>query len=123
MDYCHLRGENLHAEILAMGHITWVYVPGHAGASVNVEADRLAAKETNHTPLELLHTDVKLWSQQRAKHQFTDDNCGTYEGSIIPSPKQYNMVSPAAARLGDHVDGDSIKSPLGTSAVPLSITY
>jgi ribonuclease HI len=67
-------------KIPTMDHVIWTYVPGHAGVSVNEEADHLAAQETNCTPLELFHSDVKLWSEQQAKQRVIDDNLGTYEG-------------------------------------------
>ena len=56
-------------DIPAMGSIIWVYVPGHAGVGINVEADRLAAASTQRMPLQLYSTDINLlatWQNQQA---------------------------------------------------------
>ena len=38
------------SEALVMSRIVWVYVPGHAGVTINEEADRLAAAATDTSP-------------------------------------------------------------------------
>ena len=54
-----------------MSRIVWVYVPGHAGVTINEEADRLAAAATDTSPLSLYHFDIQLIGQHHAKARMT----------------------------------------------------
>ena len=51
--------------------VFWVHVPGHAGVTINEEADRLAGLSDSPTPLELYPPDLKLMAAYSAK----EDTC------------------------------------------------
>ena len=54
-----------------MHRIVWVYVPGHAGVTINEVADRLAAAATETSPLHLYHSDIQLLGQHQTKASTT----------------------------------------------------
>ena len=60
----------------AMGRIIWTYVPGHAGVSVNEEADHLASAATEVSPLKLYDVDIALLgmhqTQMTIHHQLSE---------------------------------------------------
>ncbi len=68
------------SDIPAMGQITWTYVPGHAGVSVNEEADCSAAASTEPVPLPLYYSDIDLLGSHKGQTPSQELLCNTSEG-------------------------------------------
>ena len=59
-----------------------MYVPGHAGVSVNVKADALAAAAASApSPLDLYHTDIRLLGHFYNKSTVTSEAACYSEGT------------------------------------------
>ena len=71
------------AEYLHGKRTVWMYVPGHAGVSVNVKADALAAAASVPSPLDLYHTDIRLLGHFYNKSAVTSEAACYSEGTRI----------------------------------------
>ena len=69
------------AEYLHGKRTVWIYVPGHAGVSVNVKADALAAVASAPSPLDLYHTDIRLLGHFYNKSAVTSEAACYSEGT------------------------------------------
>ena len=60
-----------------------MYDPGHAGVSVNVKADALAAAPSAPSPLDRYHTDIRLLGHFYNKSAVTSEAACYSEGTRI----------------------------------------
>ena len=82
-------------EVPVMGRITWIYVPGHSGVTINEEADRLAAASEVPASLPLYSSDVDLLGKHLGKTTTINLLSNSSEGLRL---QELNIAHGASAR-------------------------